>query len=111
MRFLVTGGAGFIGSHLVTHLLTEGHHVRVIDDFSTGRAENLNGFENRIKLIRASITDVAACREAVEGADVVLHEAALGSVPRSIIDPATTHDVNATGTLNLLIAAKDAGVK
>ena len=111
MRFLVTGGAGFIGSHLVERLLAEGHDVTVLDDFSTGRRENLAPFLDRIRLVEGSITDPADCRRAVDRAEFVLHEAALGSVPRSVIDPITTNDVNANGTLNLLLASKEAGVK
>jgi nucleoside-diphosphate-sugar epimerase len=111
MRYLVTGGAGFIGSHLVEHLLEQGEDVVVLDDFSTGRRENLAPFQGRFELVEASITDYDACRRAVDGADRVLHQAALGSVPRSIDNPHHTHDVNATGTLNVLRAAVDAGVK
>jgi nucleoside-diphosphate-sugar epimerase len=111
MRFLVTGGAGFIGSHLVERLLAEKHDVTVVDDFSTGRRENLKPFLDRIRLIEGSITDAEICRRAVDGAEFVLHEAALGSVPRSVLDPITTNDVNANGTLNLLLASKEAGVK
>jgi len=111
MRFLVTGGAGFIGSHLVERLLAEGHDVVVLDDFSTGRRENLTPFLNRIRLIEGSIIDVEVCRRAVGGVDFVLHEAALGSVPRSVIDPVGTNDVNGNGTLNLLLASKEGGVK
>jgi nucleoside-diphosphate-sugar epimerase len=111
MRYLITGGAGFIGSHLVEHLLERGEDVVVLDDFSTGRRENLAPFQGRFELVQASITDYDACRRAVDGADRVLHQAALGSVPRSINNPHHTHDVNATGTLNVLRAAVDAGVK
>jgi UDP-N-acetylglucosamine 4-epimerase len=111
MRYLVTGGAGFIGSHLIERLLADKHDVTVLDDFSTGRRENLAAFLGAIHLIEGSVTDPETCRRAVDGAQFVLHEAALGSVPRSVIDPATTHDVNATGTLNLLIASREAGVK
>jgi nucleoside-diphosphate-sugar epimerase len=111
MRFLVTGGAGFIGSHLVERLLSDNHEVTVLDDFSTGKRANLEPFALRIRLIEGTITDLAACRSAMEGAQHVLHQAALGSVPRSVLDPVTTHTVNATGTLNLLLAARDAGVR
>lgn len=110
MRFLITGGAGFIGSHLVERLLSDGEDVVVLDDFSTGRRENLAPFEGRFDLIEGSITDPAACARAMAGVDHVLHQAALGSVPRSVDDPVTTHAVNATGTLNVLKAAVDAGV-
>jgi UDP-N-acetylglucosamine 4-epimerase len=111
MRFLVTGGAGFIGSHLVERLLGENHDVTVLDDFSTGRRENLAPYLSRVHLIEGNITDIAICRRAADRADFVLHEAALGSVPRSVGDPVATHAANATGTLNLLIAAKDHRVK
>jgi nucleoside-diphosphate-sugar epimerase len=108
---LVTGGAGFIGSHLVDALLARGDEVVVLDNFSTGRAENLAHVQDRIRFIEASIVDLGACRKAMEGADLVLHQAALGSVPRSVADPVTTHDVNLTGTLNILVAAREAGVR
>jgi nucleoside-diphosphate-sugar epimerase len=110
VRYLVTGGAGFIGSHLAAHLVGQGEDVVVVDDFSTGRRENLESMAGELDLIEGSITDLATCREAVAGADVVLHQAALGSVPRSVEDPRTTHQVNVTGTLNMLAAARDAGV-
>lgn len=111
MRYLVTGGAGFIGSHLVEELLGRGQEVVVLDDFSTGLRQNLEPFAGRFRLIEASVTDPAACAEACDGVDYVLHQAALGSVPRSVADPVTTHDVNATGTLNVLQAARGAGVR
>jgi UDP-N-acetylglucosamine/UDP-N-acetylgalactosamine 4-epimerase len=111
MRYLVTGGAGFIGSHLVERLLERGDEVVVLDDFSTGRRENLAPFEGLITRVEGSITDYATCRRASRGADRVLHQAALGSVPRSIDNPQHTHDVNATGTLNVLRAAVAEGVK
>jgi len=111
MRFLVTGGAGFIGSHLVERLVADNHDVTVVDDFSTGRRENISAFTDRIRLIAGSITDAAVCRTAMEGCEIVLHQAALGSVPRSVVDPVRTNDVNVNGTLNLLVAAKDAGIK
>jgi nucleoside-diphosphate-sugar epimerase len=109
--YLVTGGAGFIGSHLVENLLAGGARVRVLDDFSTGLRKNLEPFMERIDLIEGDITDPAVCRAASEEAKYVFHQAALPSVPRSIEDPARSHDVNATGTLNVLLAARDAGVK
>jgi UDP-glucose 4-epimerase len=109
--YLVTGGAGFIGSHITERLVREGHLVRVLDDFSAGHEENLESFRSGVELIRGDIRDKQLLSEATEGVDVVFHEAALGSVPRSVADPVTTHEVNITGTLNVLLAARDAGVK
>lgn len=109
--YLVTGGAGFIGSHLVENLLAGGARVRVLDDFSTGRRENLTPFLDRIELVEGDITDFATCVAASEGIRVIFHQAALPSVPRSIEDPARSHEVNATGTLNVLLAARDAGAR
>ena len=111
MRYLVTGGAGFIGSHLVEHLTARGEEVVVIDNFSTGRRENIASFLDRIELIEATILDPEACARAVRGVDFVLHQAAVPSVPRSVADPFGSHQANATGTLNMLIAARDAKVK
>jgi UDP-N-acetylglucosamine 4-epimerase len=112
--FLVTGGAGFIGSNLVEYLLKFGaSKVRVLDNFSTGFIHNIEPFLNcnNFELIEGDIRDRKACDEAVDGIDFVLHEAALGSVPRSIADPFTTNDVNVTGFLNVLLASRDAKVK
>jgi nucleoside-diphosphate-sugar epimerase len=113
MHYVVTGGAGFIGSHLVEHLVTAagGHSVTVLDNFSTGRRENLAPWLDRIRIVEGSVADPNACREAIAGADFVLHQAALPSVPRSLKDPAASHEANTTGTLNVLIAARDARVK
>jgi nucleoside-diphosphate-sugar epimerase len=110
-NYLVTGGAGFIGSHLVERLVGEGHAVRVLDDFSAGKEENLAPFLNRIEIIRGDIRDADAVKEAMREVEIVFHEAALGSVPRSVADPQTTHDVNITGTLNILLAARAAKVR
>jgi len=110
-NYLVTGGAGFIGSNLVEALLADGRSVRVLDDFSTGRRENLDGFLGKITLVEGSITDPATCASACEGIQFVLHQAALASVPRSVANPAASHEACATGTLNMLIAARDAGVR
>jgi len=110
MLMLVTGGAGFIGSNLVDALVTEGHEVRVLDNLSTGNADNLR-FARRVELIRGDIRDAETVRKAAEGVSVVFHQAALPSVPRSIADPLTCHEVNATGTFNVLLAARDAGVR
>jgi len=111
MKFLVTGGAGFIGSNIVEELLKRNYSVRILDNFSTGKRENLHGFHNDVELIEGDIRSYHIVRQAVQGIDIVLHQAALPSVPRSIHDPITTHEVNATGTLNILDAAKEAGVK
>jgi UDP-glucose 4-epimerase len=108
---LVTGGAGFIGSHLAERLFRLGHDVRVLDDLSTGRLENLAGFESGVELIVGDVRDESVLSSAVDGVDVVFHEAALASVPRSVTDPIASNDVNVTGTLRLLVAARDAGVR
>jgi nucleoside-diphosphate-sugar epimerase len=114
---LITGGAGFIGSNLVEALLTQGEAVRVLDNFSTGKEENLSFIKglslppHQYTLVREDIRTLSSCQKACEGVDFVLHQAALGSVPRSIDDPLTTNEVNIQGTLNLLIAARDAKVK
>src|SRR5689334_2152379 len=108
---LVTGGAGFIGSHLVDSLLEKGYQVRVLDNFSTGKEENLAKILPDIELIRGDVRDEQALMKAVKGMDFILHQAALGSVPRSVDDPLTTHECNSTGTLKLLLAARSAGVR
>lgn len=110
-RFIVTGGAGFIGSHIVERLLDEEHQVVVIDDLSTGRIENADPFKDRIDFQQIDLRNLDDVRRAVEGAEHVFHQAALPSVPRSIEDPLESHHVNVTGTVNLLVAAKEAGVK
>ncbi len=110
-KFLVTGGGGFIGSHIVDELLTRGERVRVLDNFATGKRDNLSHCIDRIELIEGDIRDLDTCRRACDGVDFVLHQAALGSVPRSIEDPLTSHEVNVTGTVKMLLAARDAGVK
>jgi len=108
---LITGGAGFIGSNMVRFLLDKGQRVRVLDNFETGKRENLVEVAERIELIEGDIRDKAKVQQAVKDVDVVYHLAALGSVPRSMKDPATTHDVNVNGIVNMLIAARDAKVK
>ncbi len=112
-RVLVTGGAGFIGSNLVETLLAQQNHVTVLDNFATGKMENLVPFVGNpdFKLIVGDIRDLATCREAVKDVEYVLHEAALGSVPRSIKDPMTTTAVNILGFVNMLYAAQEAKVK
>ena len=110
---LITGGAGFIGSNLSEYFLGLGHKVVCLDNFATGHRHNLKDFiENpNYKLIEGDIRNIADCNLAVDGVDYVLHQAALGSVPRSINDPITTNDVNVSGFLNMLVAARDAKVK
>jgi len=109
--YLVTGGAGFIGSHIVDRLVQDGEKVRVLDNFSTGRRANIEHNLDRIDLVEGSLTDMDTVRRAVEGVDYVLHQGALPSVPRSVNDPIGSNDANINGTLNLLVAARDAGVK
>lgn len=111
MRYLVTGGAGFIGSHTVDELLRRGQDVVVLDDLSTGKLENLSAAETKIQLLRHSITDLDAMRVACHGVDCVIHLAAQTSVPRSVKDPIETNRINVDGTLNVLVAARDAKVK
>ena len=110
-HYLVTGGGGFVGSNIVQTLLERGERVRVLDNFATGRQQNLAGLANEIELIEGDIRDPQVTARAVAGVDYVLHQAALGSVPRSVQDPITSNDVNVNGTLNMLWAAKQAGVK
>ncbi len=109
--YLVTGGAGFIGSNIVEELLRRGHVVRVLDNFATGREENLRDVARDIELIRGDVRDAGLVESAVEGMDYVLHQAALASVPRSISDPVANNEVNVQGTLNVLLAARRHRVK
>lgn len=119
LTWLVTGAAGFIGSNLVEALLANGQTVIGLDNFATGHRRNLDevgvidpvGYRARFRMIEGDIRDRAACADAVGGVDIVLHQAALGSVPRSIADPLISHDVNVTGFLNMIDAARQAGVK
>lgn len=108
---LITGGAGFIGSHLATALLQRGYEVRILDNFSTGKRENLAPILDKITLFEASITNNKALRAAMAQVDYVFHQAAIPSVPRSVEDPETCHEINVNGTFRLLLAARDAGVK
>jgi UDP-glucose 4-epimerase len=108
---LVTGGAGFIGSHLVEALLRVGHTVRVLDNFSTGSRDNLAAVEDDIEIIEGDIGELDVVRAAARGVELIFHEAALASVPRSVADPVPTHRVCATGTLHVLIAAREEGVR
>lgn len=110
-RCLVTGGAGFIGSHLVENLLKQGHSVRVLDNFETGSRSNLGEWQKEIEIVAGSVEDVDTVNRVVRGIDWIFHEAARVSVPQSIEDPAGAHSVNSTGTLNILIAARNCGVK
>lgn len=109
--FAVTGGAGFIGSNIVRRLIEQGHEARVVDDLATGHRGNLDGLSDGLTLHEGSILDAALLKDAFTGADYVLHQAALASVPRSVNDPAATNAANVEGTLNVLLAARDAGVR
>ncbi len=108
---LVTGGAGFIGSHLVDALVAAGHIVRVLDNFSTGSLANLVQVQDQIEIIRGDVTDIEVVAEAVKGVELVFHQAALVSVPRSVADPLATHQVCATGTLQVLMASQGGHVR
>jgi nucleoside-diphosphate-sugar epimerase len=110
-HYLVTGGAGFIGSNLVEALLARGERVRVLDDFSTGKRANLQPWLDRIELVEGSLARIEDCRRAAAGVDYVLHQGALPSVPKSIAMPLESNQANVDGTLNILVAARDAGVK
>ena len=110
-KALVTGGAGFIGSHLVEGLLARGWSVRVFDNFATGHRENIKHFINQIDLLEGDVRNLTTARTAMRGVDVVFHHAALPSVARSVANPLESNEVNIAGTLNILLAARDAGVK
>lgn len=110
-RYIVTGGAGFIGSHLAQRLLNDGHKVGIVDNLSTGKRANIDRLQGDVDFHEVSITNLDVLRPLFAGADTVFHQAALPSVPRSIDDPVATHDSDLTGTLNVLIAARDAGVR
>lgn len=109
--YLVTGAAGFIGSNIVEELVNRGESVRALDNLTTGRKSNLQPFLERIEFVEGDVADESLLARAIEGVDYVLHQAALPSVPRSVADPLSSHEANATGTLKVLIAARDAGVK
>lgn len=113
MKITITGGAGFIGSNLCEYFLNKGHKVVCLDNFATGHRYNIESFltNEKFTLIEGDIRKLDDCKLAVEGSDYVLHQAALGSVPRSLKDPITTNDVNISGFLNMLVASRDAGVK
>lgn len=108
---LVTGGAGFIGLHIVEALVRQGERVRVLDDFSTGNRENISPFLDRIDLVEGDLADLETVRKAMGGVQFVLHQGALPSVPKSVQDPLATNRANVTGTLNVLVAARDEGVR
>ncbi len=112
-KILVTGGAGFIGSNMCEHLLNMNHEVVCLDNFITGKRENIEEClkNNKFELIVGDIRNLSDCQKAVQNADAVLHLAALGSVPRSIADPVTTNDININGYLNMIVATRDAGIK
>lgn len=109
--YLVTGGAGFIGSHITQRLVAMGERVRVLDNFSFGKQENLRGLEDKVEVIFGDLLDQGVVRKAMEGVEVVFHQAALRSVPFSVENPALVNRVNVEGTVNVLVAARDAGVK
>jgi UDP-glucose 4-epimerase len=109
--YLVTGGAGFIGSHIVERLVQDGHRVRVLDNLSTGKVANLETMAGQIEMVLGDVGDASTVKRAMEGVHVAFHEAALGSVPRSVEDPISTHRSNVDGTMNVLLAARDAGVR
>lgn len=110
-HYLVTGGCGFIGSNIAEHLVREGHRVRVLDNLTTGKRENLSGFDQELELVHGDLLDESAVMRAVEGVDYVLHQAALPSVQRSVEDPLLSNRVNVDGTVTLLRSCVDAGVK
>jgi UDP-N-acetylglucosamine/UDP-N-acetyl-alpha-D-glucosaminouronate 4-epimerase len=111
LKILVTGGAGFIGSHLAEALAVRGHRVRVLDDLSAGRRQNLRAVRDDVEIIRGNCADLETARRATKGVEVVYHEAAVPSVARSVADPVLSHRANATATLTMLVAARDAGVR
>ncbi len=111
MKYLVTGGAGFIGSHIVRTLLGQGAHVRVLDNFSTGKRENLHGLDGDLEVIEGDLRDASRVTEAVRGVEIIFHEAAFVSVPQSMDEPQDCFDVNVTGTSSLFESARRAGVR
>src|SRR5215467_2293780 len=109
--YVVTGGAGFIGSHIVEELLRRNETVKVIDNFSTGRRENTEAFEDEVEIIEADIADAKNLEQFLAGTDYVIHQAAIPSVPKSMLDPVKSHHANVNGTLSLLEACRRTGVK
>jgi len=110
-KYLVTGGAGFIGSHIVEQLVRDGESARVLDNFATGKRENLAPFSARIELFEGDLRDKADCARACAGVEIIFHEGAVPSVPKSVEDPATSHEANVDGTFNILMAARQAGCR
>jgi len=110
-KYLVTGGAGFIGSNLARYILDQGHEVVILDNFSTGKRENLDEIRDRITLVEGDIRDRSTVDKAIAGCKAIFHQGALGSVPRSVDDPQTSHDVNVNGTMTVLESARTLGVK
>jgi UDP-glucose 4-epimerase len=113
MKYIVTGGAGFIGSHIVEELAQQQHDVVIVDNFFSGKMENIRSFleKKNVSLVKGSITDLSLLKKIFTGADGIFHEGAIASVPRSIANPLATHEANVTGTLNVLIAARDCDVR
>ncbi|MDR2761678.1 MAG: SDR family NAD(P)-dependent oxidoreductase, partial [Planctomycetaceae bacterium] len=111
MKYLITGGAGFIGSNLARYILEKGHEVVVLDNFATGKRENLTEILDRITLIEGDIRDKSVVESAISGCAAIFHQGALGSVPRSVFDPITSHDANVNGTLMVLQVARELNVK
>ena len=113
MKYIVTGGAGFIGSHIVEELAQQQHEVVILDNLFSGKMENISPFleKDNVSFVNGSITDLALLQKTFEGADGIFHEGAIASVPRSIANPLATNEANVTGTLNVLIAARDCGVR
>src|SRR5687767_3219440 len=109
--YVVTGGGGFIGSHIVEELLRRRETVRVIDNFSTGKRENVEPFEKDAEIMEADIAEAKNLAELIRGADYVIHQAAIPSVPKSMVDPVKSHNANVNGTLNVLVASREVGVK
>ena len=110
-RYVVTGGGGFIGSHIIEELVRRNETVTIIDNFSTGKHENVEPFEDDVEVIEADIAEAKNLTQFLKGADYVIHQAAIPSVPKSIIDPVKSHNANVNGTLRLLVACREAGVK
>lgn len=110
-RYLITGGAGFIGSHIAEALVQRGDHVRILDNLSSGASSNLQAIQNKIELIHGDVCDLDTVKKAVSGVEFIIHQAAIVSVVKSIADPVATHCVTAGGTLNILLAAREQGIK